>query len=181
MRPTASFSHAGMFVRNIDVMVSFYQRVIGLTITDRGELNGVPIVFLSANPTEHHQIVLTAGRPQEPHFNPINQLSFRLAGFSELRTMLGILQTEGVAQLSPVSHGNALSIYFLDPEGNRIELFIDTPWYVDQPLRVPIDLDRNEDEVWGEVEASARELAGYRPVEVWQAEMTQRMRSGFAG
>jgi hypothetical protein len=28
-----------------------------------------------------------------------------------------------------------------DPEGNRIELFVDTPWYVQQPLRIPMDMN----------------------------------------
>ncbi len=29
-----------------------------------------------------------------------------------------------------------------DPEGNGIEIFTDTPWYVPQPHGVPIDLSR---------------------------------------
>ena len=70
--------------------------------------------------------------------------------------------------LSPVSHGNALSIYFLDPEGNRIELFIDTPWYVEQPLRVPVDLKRSEAEIWDWAEADARQRPGFKPAEEWR-------------
>ena len=33
----------------------------------------------------------------------------------------------------PVTHGNAVSVYFKDPEGNGIEIFCDTPWHVPQP------------------------------------------------
>ena len=43
--------------------------------------------------------------------------------------------------LGPVTHGNALSVYFLDPEGNRVELLIDTPWYVPQPHRLVVDIE----------------------------------------
>lgn len=37
------------------------------------------------------------------------------------------MQSAGVA---PRNHGNAWSIYFADPEGNRIELYTPSPWYV---------------------------------------------------
>ena len=31
-------------------------------------------------------------------------------------------------------------LYLRDPEGNRVEVFIDTPWHVTQPYREPMDL-----------------------------------------
>ena len=36
-----------------------------------------------------------------------------------------------------MSHGNTLSIYFNDPEGNGLEVFWDTPWHVAQPKANP--------------------------------------------
>jgi hypothetical protein len=80
------------------------------------------------------------------------------------------VEKEGVRELYPVSHGNALSVYFLDPEGNRIELFIDTPWYVEQPVRVPLDLSLPDAELWAWVERDARGRPGFKPVEEWRAE-----------
>ena len=61
-----------------------------------------------------------------------------------------------MSELSPVSHGNALSVYFKDPEGNRIELFVDTPWYVEQPVRVPMDMKLSDAEIWAWAERDAR-------------------------
>ena len=40
-----------------------------------------------------------------------------------------------------VTHGIACSVYFYDPENNRIELYYTTPFKVRQPLGEPIDLD----------------------------------------
>jgi catechol-2,3-dioxygenase len=80
-----------------------------------------------------------------------------------------------VSELSPVSHGNALSLYFKDPEGNRIELFVDTPWYVEQPVRVPIDIRLSDAEIWAWAERDARARPGFRPVEEWRAELTRRL------
>ena len=62
-----------------------------------------------------------------------------------------------VTELLCATHGNAVSIYFRDPEGNRIEVFMDTPWYCEQPLREPIDLDRSDAEVLAQAEALARQ------------------------
>ena len=173
--PSLAFSHMGIYVTDIARMEDFYTRVLGFTATDRGDLGSTKLVFLSRDPKEHHQIVLASGRPGEIRFNPINQISFRMAEFGGLREMHRRLQREGVAEMSPVSHGNALSIYFRDPEGNRIELFVDTPWYVTQPLRVPMDMQLSDAQIWAWAEAEARKLPGFAPVESWRAGVSKKM------
>jgi catechol 2,3-dioxygenase-like lactoylglutathione lyase family enzyme len=169
--PALSFSHMGIFVADVARMADFYTRLLGFTVTDRGKLGSFDLVFLSRDPREHHQIVLVSGRPGELAFNPINQISFRMAEFSGLREMHKRLLAEGVEELSPVSHGNALSVYFRDPEGNRIELFVDTPWYVKQPLRVPMDMSLSDGELWAWAEAEARKLPGFKTIEQWRSDV----------
>ena len=125
MVPDFSVSHMGMFASDVARMEDFYTRVLGFTATDRGDLETprgkVYLVFLSRDPREHHQIVLASGRPEGLPFNPINQISFRMADFSGLRQMHRRLADQKVKELYAVSHGNALSVYFLDPEGNDWE------------------------------------------------------------
>jgi len=178
--PGLSFSHLGIFAADLARMEAFYSGVLGFTVTDRGALDTprgkVDLVFLSRDPREHHQIVLAGGRPKDLPFNPINQISFRVDGLAGLRQMHARIKAERMAGIAPVSHGNALSVYFLDPEGNRVELFIDTPWYVDQPLRVPLDLELPDAALWAHVEAEARKLPGFKPVEEWRTEIAQRMK-----
>ncbi len=179
--PGLSFSHLGIFVADLALMEDFYTRVLGFTVTDRGDLDTrggtVALVFLSRDPRDHHQIVLAGGRPAELAFNPINQVSFRMDDLAGLRQMHARLVAEALAEIAPVSHGNALSVYFLDPEGNRVELFIDTPWYVDQPLRIPLDMGLPDEALWAQVEAQARGLPGFRPVEEWRATIARKMRA----
>jgi catechol-2,3-dioxygenase len=181
--PPFSFSHMGMFVADLARMRDFYTRVLGFTVSDSGELDTprgrLEFVFLSRDPRDHHQIVMASGRPRELAFNPINQISFRMAEFSGLREMYRRLAKEEVKELHPVSHGNALSVYFPDPEGNRIELFVDTPWYVQQPLRLPMDMRMSDDELWAWAEREARKQPGFRPVEEWRAELARRMASAI--
>src|SRR5213594_4134604 len=176
--PAFSFSHMGMFVEDLARMRDFYTRVLGFTVTDRGDLETargrLQFVFLSRDPREHHQVVMASGRPAELPFNPINQISFRMADFAGVREMYRRLQHEPVTEISPVSHGNALSVYFRDPEGNRLELFVDTPWYVKQPLRVPMDMKLSDRELWAWAEAEARKQPGFKPVEEWRSALSQQ-------
>ena len=175
--PQFSFSHMGIHVSDAARMEDFYTRMLGFTVTDRGLLGSITLIFMSRDPREHHQIVLATGRPPAEGFNPINQISFRMAEFAGLREMHRRLEKEGVKELAPVSHGNALSVYFRDPEGNRLELFIDTPWYVNQPLRIPMDMRLPDAELWAWAEREARKLPGFKPVDQWRTEIKGRMQS----
>jgi catechol-2,3-dioxygenase len=174
-----AFSHVGIHVADLKGMEGFYTRLLGLVVTDRGRLDTprgpVDLVFLSGNPDEHHQVVLCSGRPPDLAFNVINQLSFRVETVAALREVHGRLRSEPVSEIAPVTHGNAVSVYFRDPEGNRIELFCDTPWHVTQPMREPIDLSLPDETLMGVLEAQARRMPGFRPRSEWRAEMARRM------
>jgi catechol-2,3-dioxygenase len=178
-RPGLSFSHMGIFVTDLAQMVDFYERVLEFTVTDRGELPGpngnAQLVFLSRDPDEHHQIVLVTGRPAEPAFNPINQISLRADSLTTLKTMYERVARENTSAIASVTHGNALSVYVGDPEGNRLELFIDLPWYVTQPSRVPADLSGSEKAIMQAAEAHARTLPGFVPRAEWRARMQAKM------
>jgi catechol-2,3-dioxygenase len=177
-KPTVSFSHVGIFVTDLERMLAFYRDVIGLSVTDRGIVEGTEIIFMSADPKEHHQVVIASGRPADLSFTTVNQLSFRLESLTALRQMLGVLRAANVQALAPTNHGTALSIYFPDPEGNRVELFIDTPWHIEQPQRHHIDFDRSEDEIWSEVEKMVTDHPTFQTFPERHAEMVELMSKG---
>lgn len=174
-----NFSHIGIYAHDVERMAAFYTNVLDFTVTDRGELPGpngpMTLVFMSRDPDEHHQIVLISGRPEQVTFNVINQISLKGDSLDSLRGIYGKLQEVGAEGIDPVTHGNSLSIYARDPEGNRLELYIDLPWYVNQPLRVPADLTLDDEQLMQALEAHARSLPGFRPRAEWRAEMAQKM------
>jgi catechol 2,3-dioxygenase-like lactoylglutathione lyase family enzyme len=178
--PSLRFSHMGFTVHDQPKMERFYRDLLGFTVTDRGELPGpdgkpVSLVFLSRDPNEHHQIVLAAGRPAQLAHNPINQISLRTDDLTSLVALYRRFRDAGVDDMNPVTHGNAVSLYFRDPEGNRIEVYIDTPWYVSQPMRVPVNMEQDEAAIMRDIEAHARTLPGFRPIEEWRDEVAARM------
>ena len=170
------FSHMGFYVRDLERMARFYQDVMCFTVTDRGDLGAVQLVFLSRDPAEHHQVVLATGRPEDLTFSIINQISFRVPDLATLRLLRDRAAADpDVTELVTATHGNAVSIYFRDPEGNRIEVFMDMPWYCEQPLREPIDLDQSDAAVMAQAEALARSRPKFQSRAQWQAEMARRM------
>ena len=183
-RGNLAFSHVGIFVTDLPKMERFYAGALDFTATDRGQLDTahgrLDFVFLSRDPTEHHQIVMATGRPADLAFNTINQMSLRADSLGTLRNYHERTLAYGAADMRTVTHGNAVSIYFFDPEGNRIELFIDTPWYVNQPMRVPVDLTQPDDVLWPWLEQHARNLPGFVPRATWQTTIAQRMAATFS-
>ena len=170
------FSHMGFYVRDIARMGRFYRDVMGFFETDRGLLGTVELVFLSRDPSEHHQIVLATGRPADLSFSVINQISLRVPDLATLRAVRQrVLADPGVTDLVCATHGNAVSIYFRDPEGNRLEVFVDMPWYCEQPLREPIDLSQSDAQVMAAAEALARSRPRFRSRAEWIADMEQLM------
>ena len=172
-----ALSHVGYLVTDMNKMVDFYTRVMKFVVSDRGdrEANGA-IVFMTRNPAEHHQLVFATGRPADLTFSIVQQISFRVDSLATLREMYHAVQNEPIQKmLGPITHGNALSVYFLDPEGNRVELLIDTPWYVPQPHRLVVDIEQPDDQLWAGIEKHVRATPGFRPVEEWRADITKKI------
>ncbi|MDX6741545.1 VOC family protein [Actinocorallia sp. A-T 12471] len=169
-------SHLGFYVRDLDGQAEFYKRVFKLLETDRGVSGaGDPIVFLTGDSGEHHQLVLTAGLPPEAARTWLNQVSFRVASLAELQEFWGWLRECGVTPSATVSHGNAWSVYFPDPEGNNVEVYANSDWYVPQPFRELIDLSRPTEQLLAETYESVRQNGAFQPVAEWAARVEERL------
>ena len=182
--PKIQFSHFGLNVRDLDKMEDFYTRVVGFTVTDRGEAVGLTLSFLSMDPLEHHQLILCTGEPDELGENkrkaifggPVNQVSFRLEALDDLRIMYNRLKDEaGEDDLLVGNHCIAWSVYAHDPEGNTLEFFVDSPWFVDQPFLEPFDLSKTDEEIIAETEAMARDMPGFQPYTGWREALAKKM------
>ena len=171
--PKMAFAHMGIYVVGMARMVDFYTRVLGFCVTDRALIRGVNVTFLSRDPAEHHQIVLVPGR-DPAHASTINQISFRVVSFPELRRIHALLVGDAVASLNPTNHGGSWSIYFADPEGNRIELFVQTPWYV-PPVSIPLDLSLSDEEIHRLTQDMVESTPGYMTRSLWHEQMRRRM------
>jgi catechol-2,3-dioxygenase len=175
-RVPLSISHVGLYVHDLQKAEDFYTRVLGFTVTDRGKVRGADIVFTSWDPKDHHQVALIDGRPKELGFNHINQISFRVTSVEELQTIWRRVKNEpDVSDLRPIDHGNAWSLYFRDPEGNRLEVFCDTEWYIAQPCLEQLDLAQSADQIRAKSEAFCRNAPGFKHIAQYRAELAAKM------
>ena len=154
MPKIGGLGHVGIHTDDIMKQREFWTRVMGLQITDE-DLDGRGMVFLSSDPErEHHEFVLVKGREAPADAKLIQQLSFIVPTIDDLREYYHRLQAENVKIDRIVSHGNALGMYFFDPEGNRVELYYKTGFDVPQPYGEPIDLDASNEELLAQARAA---------------------------
>ena len=164
MPKIAELGHTGLWVNDLEKMRDFYTRVLGLTVTDEDPDLGM--VFLSSRPdVEHHEFVLGKGRVGGPEIKLAHQFSWRVERLEDVLEYHEIFKREGVEVQQEVTHGNAVAIYFFDPEGNRNEVYWATGREVRQPFRKTIDLEQSADAVMAESDRLVADgTPAYQPV-----------------
>lgn len=160
----AAISHVELHVRDLAAMKKYFVDVLGFVVTDEVDSK---MAFLSRNPLEHHQVALFAGRDWQPP--QVQQLSFRVDTLEDVRAMYRALSNVHTPEMRCVSHCIAWSIYFHDPEGNRLEFFADTEWYVRQPCADPIDFSLPADEIYRVTETLNRSHPDFEPLQNWRS------------
>ena len=177
------FAHAVVMVCDLERMIGFYTDVLGFEVTDRGPLNlggnETEIVFLSQTATHHHQIAFAGGRGEIGRSNSVDHLAFRASGtLDDLRALKARLETDSdVKAIRPITHGNAWSVYFRDPEGNGVEVFIDTPWHVKQPQGRPLDLAKADDEITAWTQETFKDEGGFGPIDEFYERRSEHLAS----
>lgn len=172
---TPTLSHCGIFCRDLEVMKAFYCGTFDMQETDRGEGHTFrfEIVFLSGRSDQHHQLVLASSRGVDSP-STVMQLSFKVQTLDHLRQARRRALSLGATRMRGLNHGNAISIYCMDPEDNTVEVYLDTPWYVSQPHGDPLDLDQEDAAIWAETERIVRTDPSFMPVSEWSARFAQR-------
>ncbi|MEC7489286.1 MAG: VOC family protein [Pseudomonadota bacterium] len=174
--PEMKLAHVGIWVQDFARMKDFYVRMFGFGIADEGLLNGNRYAFMSRDPQDHHQVIVAEGRKPETEQTTVNQISFRCENLGQLRQVYEAVSTDkDVQKVFVTDHGNAWSVYFFDPEGNRLEAFMDTPWYINQPHRFDLDFSLSDEEILAQSEAHAKADPSFRPIEDWREEFRNRI------
>lgn len=174
------WSHAVMYVKDLDAMLDFYTGLLGFEVTDRGPIgqDGPDIVFMSQVETDHHQLAFLPVRRGDDPPNTVNHFAFRVDSLADVRELGAKVTADPRAGgVRYVTHGNAWSVYFSDPEGNGIEVFTDTPWHVRQPQARPWDPELGDADLHDWTKAEFEKEAGFGPIDAFYAARAERIRS----
>lgn len=130
--------HVVLRVTNRERAEHFYTGVLGLPLCARYDENGVRMAFFSLG--DHHNFAVMevegGGRAREDVAG-LHHIAFKIGdSLDDLRGAKLRLETAGLAP-TPIDHEVTKSLYFEDPDGNGIELYVDASdvWKTD-PQRV---------------------------------------------
>jgi len=141
-----ALGHVVVKVRDQARAEAFYNGVLGIPIVAR--MDQYPVTFFSLG--NHHDFAVMA--VGEDAVSPpdgatgLLHVAFKIGdNLDDLRAAKRDLETAGVA-VRPVDHGVSQSLYLRDPDGNEIELYVDTSdIWKQQPEAVahaePLELD----------------------------------------
>jgi len=169
--------HVGIYANDLETMRDFYTRVVGLQIADEAP----NAVFMSSDPErEHHEFVIFRSSGPEQQ-TCVQQISFSCANLEDVVQYYHRFKDNGVRFRSVTSHGNAVGLYFYDPEGNVCEVYWTTPWKARQPYGVAIDLTRDIAEVKRLVEEDVKVYGetGHRDPESFVRQQEQLAQAGI--
>lgn len=117
--------HAHLKVRDLDRAVAFYQKYFGLRLTERV---GEEYAFLSGGPL-HHELALRAMGPEAPPARPdatgLYHVAFEAADKGSFAAAFRRLTDDAIPVIL-VDHAISWAMYFSDPSGNGLEIYVDT-------------------------------------------------------
>jgi catechol-2,3-dioxygenase len=148
----ARLGHVGIYAKDMDRMRAFYRDMLGLQVSDEGPNT----IFMSADPErEHHEFVLVRAQNEEQRTS-VQQISFVCEKIDDIVNYYHRFKDAGVRFRNVTSHGNAVGLYFFDPEDNVCEVYWPTPWKAHQPYGVAVDLTQPLDQILASIEADVK-------------------------
>ena len=128
MAKPAKFAHVVYMTRRFDEMVAWYRNVFEAEVV----YENPALAFLTYD-EEHHRFAFAnldvlkpgAESPDDRGQIGVNHVAYTYRGLDDLLDTYARLKREGIVPYWPVHHGPTLSLYYADPDGNRMEFQVD--------------------------------------------------------
>ncbi|MDH0756178.1 VOC family protein [Pseudomonas juntendi] len=116
-------THLSLFVTDPEISAKWYADVLGMHESARGES-----WIMMAFGTKHHDIALIKAAPGAHQGGlGLQHYGLEIAGdMTTLRQLYGMLLKKGVEIVKITDHEIGNGLYFNDPDGNRMEFFLET-------------------------------------------------------
>ena len=117
------FAHFVLRTGQVEKMAEWYKTVLAARIVFRDER----LCFLSYD-DEHHRLALIqipGLEPRDPNGTGTDHVAYSYRNLGELLANYRRLKAAGILPHWPINHGVTTSMYYRDPDNNRVELQID--------------------------------------------------------
>jgi catechol-2,3-dioxygenase len=129
MSKPSKFAHIVYRTRRFDAMVDWYEKVFEARVQYRNPA----LAFLTYD-DEHHRFAFAnlsvldpAGAASDGRADAgVDHVAYTYASLGDLLDTYARLMRQGIAPYWPIRHGPTLSLYYKDPDGNRIEFQVDS-------------------------------------------------------
>ena len=120
------FHHLNLKTTRLQEMIDFYSALVGAEVIHQDAVGA----WLS-NDEANHRIALLAfptfaDDPEKETHTGLHHSAFEYAEFDELNSSYLRLKQAGIEPEFCIDHGMTFSYYYADPDGNRVELQIDS-------------------------------------------------------
>ncbi|HEX6004679.1 MAG TPA: VOC family protein, partial [Burkholderiales bacterium] len=121
--------HLVLRVKDIQRSRRFFEEVLRFPVVGQNERG---MVFFSTDREDnHHMLALVPGKEgaatPKPDQIGMQHVSFELGSFAELQEAWRHFKANNVPIDYTVFHGITKSVYFFDPDGNRLEVYCNVP------------------------------------------------------
>jgi catechol 2,3-dioxygenase len=121
-----SLGHVVLRVSDRDRAERFYGGVLGMPICARFDEGGMKMAFFSLG--NHHDFAVMEATGDSGSGEPaagLHHVAFNIGTtLEELREARAKLEAAGIAT-TPIDHDVTKSLYFADPDGNGVEVYVD--------------------------------------------------------
>jgi len=168
----SKFAHAVLRTNKFKEMVAWYKTVLQADTVFENDM----LAFMTYD-DEHHRLAIAAFPgivDRAPRSAGLDHLAYTYASLGDLVATYERLKAAGITPLVPINHGLTTSMYYRDPDGNKVELQIDNFDSIEELKgffrsndfsRNPIGVSFDPDELARQYHAGVpeAELKKYRP------------------
>jgi catechol-2,3-dioxygenase len=165
-RSPRRLAHIALRTNRLHDLIDWYSLVLGAHVAHASD----KVAFLTYD-DEHHRIALIALHDYPPRDETIRVGYYHTAfAYDSLADLLGNfvrLRELGIVPYRSINHGPTVSLYYADPDGNQIELQVDSfpdaqatnAWMSSDAFkRNPIGIDFDADEMLAQLRAGVPEV-----------------------
>jgi catechol-2,3-dioxygenase len=126
----SKLGHVLLKVADTERSKKFYSELLGFEVVEEDPQHGG--VFMTLGEDGHNLDLSPVDNPASaqrpsPGQLGVHHVAFKVESFAALKDAYFTLQDQGVEILRAIDHVSQKSIYFNDPDGNRIEIYYDEP------------------------------------------------------